>query len=197
MQVNQKKKTPIYKNDNIVESLNTIGTDVFKATTGEIGKIATDALTSVFGGPTKTSGEMAPNQVIEFGSNQQEAAPQPAPRHEAQPRPNFQMLDAETKAQIEAIRQELKALAGALKNLHQEVQTAIEQNPVSPGIYHINFYEQLRSFLKVLRMQIEDSRSWLATSNTRKKKMGYWGMFKKHGTTFGLSNERSLATAAG
>ena len=69
---------------------------------------------------------------------------------------------------------------------------------MDPGIYHVNFFERLRSILKVLREQIDDSRTWLALSAQRKqKKLGYWGMFKKHGTSFGLSNERSIATSAG
>ena len=103
----------------------------------------------------------------------------------------------QTRQQLEAVRQELKALSQSLKNLSKDVQAAIETSPVSPGIYHINYYDQLRIFIHVLRLQIEDSRVWLQMSVGRKKKLGYWGMFKKHGTTFGLSNERSLATAAG
>mgnify|MGYP001592197026 FL=1 len=95
------------------------------------------------------------------------------------------------------IRAELKSLMASLKNLNKEVQNAVTQEVVNPGVYHVNFYEQLRNFIKVLRQQIEDSGAWLASFNTRKKKMGYWGMYKKHGTTFGLSNERSLATSAG
>ena len=105
--------------------------------------------------------------------------------------------DIAIKQQLEAIRQELKALAVSMKGFHQEVQKAVETPIAEPGIYHVNFFERLRSLIKLLREQIEDGRSWLALWNTRKKKMGYWGMFKKHGTSFGLSSERSIATQAG
>ena len=81
--------------------------------------------------------------------------------------------------------------------LSTEIHKAVAEVPVDPGIYHVNFYEKLKAVLKTLREQIDDSRSWLTLHQSRKKKMGYWGMFKKHGTTFGLSNERSIATSAG
>ena len=195
-----KKKSISYTNDNILEQLRSVSSDVPASTIDAATKIGTDVLTSIFGGAPQM-GELRPNEAISLGEPQVVEVEQPivhAPRlevHEA--KPNVSELDMQTKQQVEAIRVELKAIAQSLKGLHQEVQTAVETAPVDPGIYHINFYEQLKSFLKLLRVQIEDSRSWLHASNSRKKKLGYWGMYKKHGTTFGLSNERSLATSAG
>jgi hypothetical protein len=47
-------------------------------------------------------------------------------------------------------------------------------------------------------MKIEDGRAWLETfAKRKKKKLGYWKMYKKHGTTFGLSHERTIATQTG
>jgi hypothetical protein len=194
----QKKKSITYTNDNILEQLRSVSSDVPASTIDAATKIGTDVLTSIFGGAPQM-GELRPNEAIQLGEPQVEVEPVVrAPRvevHTAQP--NVSELDMQTKQQIEAIRVELKAIAQSLKGLHQEVLTAVETAPVDPGIYHLNFFEQLRSFLKLLRVQLEDSRSWLSASNSRKKKLGYWGMYKKHGTTFGLSNERSLATSAG
>lgn len=199
MQSSSKKKQVSYKNDNFLEALKSVPGGVSSAAAQEVSKISGDIVTALLGGTPASSGELAPNQVIEFGARQQEQAPQPAAqiRTEVHRMPDMTVLEQQTKEQITAIREELKALAKSLKTLHQEVQSAISQEPVDPGIYHINFYDQLRSFLEVLRQQLDDSRSWLATFNTRKKKVGYWGMYKKHGTTFGLSSERSIATAAG
>jgi hypothetical protein len=198
MQSAQKKKSVTYKNENVLEALGSIPGSIGTQTTQEVGKIGTDIFTALLGGMPK-SGNLEPNQAIEFGQPHVESAPQPVsiPRMEAQPRPNVTELEAQTREQIQVIREELKALAKSLKSLNQEVQTAISEEPVNPGIYHMNFYDQLRSFISVLRQQVEDSRSWLSTFNSRKKKVGYWGMYKKHGTTFGLSSERSLATSAG
>lgn len=201
-QSTQKKAQIGYTNDNILEQLREVSADVPKTALDVAGKIGTDVITSIFGGTTQMSGELRPNEAIQLGemspvASTGEKAPQIHARVDLQPRPSAQIIESQTRQQIEAIRQELKAIAASLKGLRQEVATAVESAPVDPGIYHINFYEQLRSFLHVLRVQIEDSRSWLHASNSKKKKMGYWGMYKKHGTTFGLSNERSLATSAG
>ncbi len=198
MQAAQKKPIGSYKNDNVLETLGSIPSSIGTNTAAEVGKIGTDIVSALLGGIPK-SGDLEPNQVIEFGQQKAEQQPQPIsmPRLEVQPRPNMTEIEAQTRQQIEAIRQELKALSKSIKGLNQEVQAAVSQEPVDPGIYHMNFYEQLRSFIAVLRQQIEDSRSWLATFNSRKQKKGYWGMYKKHGTNFGLSSERSLATSAG
>lgn len=196
IQGSQKKKQTHYKNDNVLEALGSVPTSVGSNTVAEFGKIGSDIVSSLLGGMPK-SGELQPNQTIEFNEKTPEPVAVQPIRHEVQHRPNADKIDMETRQQLEMIRAELKSLMASLKNLHNEVSSAVSSEVVNPGIYHLNFYEQLRTFIKVLRQQVEDSRTWLASFNTRKKKMGYWGMYKKHGTTFGLSNERSLATSAG
>lgn len=199
IQIATKKKQTHYKNDNVLEALGSVPSSVGTNMASEVSKIGADIVTSLIGG-TPRSGDLQPNQTIEF-DKKPEATPEAIPVHpvrtETMHRPNVDIIEMETKKQLDAIRTELKALIISLKNLHNEVSTAVSQEVVHPGVYHLNFYEQLRTFIHVLRQQVEDSRSWLASFNTRKKKMGYWGMFKKHGTTFGLSSERSLATSAG
>jgi len=192
-----KKRLPQYTNDSILESLRSVTSGVGKTVTNDVvGKVGSDALASLFGNLPR-SRDLGANQELGFGPLR-EKEPRLAVRP---PEINLEPLrrdeQAKLKYQIDAVRQELKALSASLKNLHQEVQTAIEQTPVQPGVYHLNFYERLRVIIKILRQQVEDSRSWLALWTNRKKKMGYWGLFKKHGTQFGLSSERSLATSAG
>lgn len=192
---NQKKHVN-YANDNeILKSLRGIGGNVVKTSGDTISKISTDVLTSLFGALPKT-GELKANEPIEF-------APERAPVPQIARRPDIlrpvavSVTEMNLRQQIDAVRVELKGIVASLKNLHQDVEKAISEVPVDPGIYHVNFFARLRSFLKLLREQIDDSQTWLNLSTGRKKKMGYWGMYKKHGTTFGLSNERSIATAAG
>ncbi len=194
-----KKKQAHYKNDNLLETLGSIPSGVTSTTVTEFGKIGGEIANALIGSLGK-SGELKPNQEITFGGEQPAETPeQPRiqPMVEFRPRPDHTAAEQETRQQLEAVRAELKALIASLKNLHQEVQTAVSQDVVQPGIYHVNFYEQLRTFIKVLREQVEDSRTWLSAFTTRKKKLGYWGMYKKHGTTFCLSSERTLATSAG
>lgn len=193
-----KNKPVNFKNDNVLEQLRGVSSDVVVNTATMATSIGETIFSSLVGSNLPASGELQPNQTLELGTQVQEVAkPQmEAPKMEVS-NTSLDAITEQTRQQLEAVRQELKALSQSLKNLSQDVQSAIETTPVTPGIYHINYYDQLRTFIHVLRQQIEDSRVWLSMSVGRKKKLGYWGMFKKHGTTFGLSNERSLATAAG
>ena len=196
-QQNQPKKPQTPHNDSILESLRNLGSGVGKTVAKDVtGKIASDALSSLFGTPPKSQGELRPNNAVNFG---RERMPFPGFRRPemrarepfvAQPEPHL-------KEQIDAVRTELKALAASIQNLNTDIQRSITEVPVDPGIYHKNFFERLRLSLKMLREQIDDSRSWLSLYSNRKQKKGYWGMYKKHGTSFGLSNERTMATQAG
>lgn len=190
-----KKQPAARTNDSIIESLRTLGSGVGKTVVKDVaGKVASDALSSLFGALPK-QGELKPNQPIDVRA---ERGPMPAFRRSEVNRPPVVRLEeVNLKHQIEAVRQELKALAASLKTLNLEVQKAVAEIPVAPGVYHLNFFEHLRSILRVLREQIDDSRTWLALHTARKQKKNYWGMFKKHGTSFGLSSERTLATQAG
>ena len=198
------KKQPQSKaaNDSILESLRGLSAGVGQTVAKDVaGKVAADAFASLFGALPK-QGELKPNQAVDMKpdrfAGRQERAPFPQFRRpEVQRPPMVHVEEAGLKQQIEAIRAELKALAASVKSLNMEVQKAVIEAPVAPGVYHLNFFEKLRSFLQILRQQIDDSRTWLSMQNNRKQKKGYWGMYKKHGTTFGLSNERSLATSAG
>jgi hypothetical protein len=195
MNTQQPKKKPIiYANDNVLESLRDVGAGVAKTVASDVvAQSATDALSALFGGPIPRQGEQPREQQV----GGEALTPQ---IHRQEVRPSMPMVKAEEqgiKEQIEAVRAELKALAASIKNLNQDIQKAVVEVPVDPGIYHLNFFDRLRTILKLMREQIDDSRAWLGMSANRKKKMGYWGMFKKHGTTFGLSHERNLATQAG
>ena len=191
---NQKKKPVQYVNDNILESMRGISSSVGKTVVKDVaGQIGLDMIQTLFQTP-QTRNERPMYQ------EQPEAHTEQAPRM-----PTFvesmQMRESadarEVKRQIDEVRQELKLLVASVKKVHQELDKAVTETPVDPGIYHLNFYEQLKNFLRMMRQQVEDSGSWLSAFQSRKKKKGYWGMYKKHGTTFGLSNERSLATSAG
>lgn len=200
------KKPAAYTNDSILEALRDLSGGVGKTVTKDVvGKVATDAFTSILGAPSMQQGELKPNQTITIPDRQ--TAPEPRPerfyppfmRPEARPvaRPVIREDQQKLAQQIESVRQELKAIASSIQSLNKDIGKAVMEVPVNPGIYHANFFERLKSVLKILREQIDDSRSWLGMQSNRKKKKGYWGMYKKHGTTFGLSNERSIATSAG
>lgn len=192
-----KKPQPRQLNDSILESLRSLGSGVGRTVAKDVtGKVASDALSSLFGTPMRRQGDLTPNTPVDMRA---ERTPFPAFRRpEVRPRTPFvAQEEPHLKEQIEAIRAELKALASSIKNLSSDIQKTVIEVPVAPGIYHKNFFERIRSMLQILREQVDDSRTWLSLYNRRKQKRGYWGMYKKHGTQFGLSNERTLATQAG
>ncbi len=100
---------------------------------------------------------------------------------------------------VDEIMHELRKLISSSKILQvQFAETTMDNPPAEVGTYHVNFFEWLLSVIKVARERVEDSSMWLTAINAKSsKKTGYWGMFKKHGTTFGLSHERSVATQTG
>ena len=201
------KRPKTFTNDSVLEALRDLSGGVGKTVARDVaGKVSEDALASLFGSPVKQQGDLRPNEpiVMPDKSARPDSRPErfypPFMRPEVRPVPRMPVPKEDPQKlgqQIEAVRAELKALAASIQSLNTEIKKAVSEVPVDPGIYHVNFFERLRSILKVLREQIDDSRSWLTMHQSRKKKMGYWGMFKKHGTSFGLSNERSLATSAG
>lgn len=197
-QTQAKAKPKLYANDSILEALRSVGSGVTQAVGKDVmSKGTSDVLAALLGQTPKTSGTLTENQAINFRKPERQSSPAPIRREEA-PRQSLSDVDTmKVKGELAAVRQELKALSDSIKAFHQEVQKAASDVPVNPGVYHVNFLERLRSILKILKEQIDDSRSWLNLTTNRKQKKQYWGMYKKHGTKFGLSSERTLATQAG
>ncbi|MDO8620823.1 MAG: DUF5660 domain-containing protein [Candidatus Levybacteria bacterium] len=104
----------------------------------------------------------------------------------------------ETKAQIQQIIVELKKLVESSEELRTEFrEITVEQRVAKPGKYHQSFFEWMLVTIRQARAKVEDSKAWLSMFKSKKAKKEYWSMFKKHGTTFGLSNERVVATQVG
>ncbi|OGG01810.1 hypothetical protein A2Z33_00940 [Candidatus Gottesmanbacteria bacterium RBG_16_52_11] len=193
----QNKKKQFVINDSILESLRSLGSGVGRTLAKDVaGKIAADAARSVVG--QASQGELKANRPVEIpvgreipGFYRPEAI-RPEIRLPYRP-----VIENGLERKIEGVRIELAQLAKSMASLNLEVQKAVSEIPVNPGVYHLSFFERLRTMLVEIRKNIDDSRTWLATWHTRKSRMRYWGMYKKHGTSFGLSHERSVATQAG
>lgn len=100
----------------------------------------------------------------------------------------------ELQQKIQEIMAELKKLAATSKELQSQFrEVAVEQAPVNPGKYHENFMEWMLITIRTIRQRVEDSGQWLQAMSSKKDKKGYWSMFKKHGTMFGMSGERSVS----
>ena len=73
----------------------------------------------------------------------------------------------------------------------------MEQTTENTGTYHQNFFEWMLHMIRQAKEKVEDSEAWLNVSKGKGSKKGYWNMFKKHGTSFALSSEQSVATQVG
>lgn len=105
--------------------------------------------------------------------------------------------DHEIRVRVEEILVEIKRLTDSSQELATQFKDVIvETQIVKPGKYHQNLLEWMYSLVKTARIRIEESVGWMSAMHSKKDKK-YWAMFKKHGTTFGLSNERGVATQVG
>ncbi len=109
-----------------------------------------------------------------------------------------QKIYQETNMVLQRLKEQVTILEKSNKGLVAEMsKVKVQQIPEKSGIYYIRFLEWLLTVVHQMRMKVEDGRTWLVSFTQKKKKMGYWKMYKKHGTTFGLSQERSLASQTG
>ncbi|HSW47715.1 MAG TPA: DUF5660 family protein [Candidatus Saccharimonadales bacterium] len=102
------------------------------------------------------------------------------------------------QSQIQQLRLEIQALASSIKVLKMEfAQVTTEQSVANVGIYQENFLEWMIKQIRAAREKVDNSSACLNISKNKQSKKGYWGMFKKHGTSFAMSNERGVATQVG
>lgn len=107
----------------------------------------------------------------------------------------------ELSAKVTEIVNELKRLVSTSKTLEIEFKGITTQHQITKtGKYYVSFFEWMLTVIKQARMKVEDSGAWLAaTKGKHAKKGSYWKNSdeKVGGTSFSLSNERTVATQTG
>ncbi len=105
----------------------------------------------------------------------------------------------ETKARIQEILIEIKKLTSSSKELTIEFKDVekLDTIPAGAGKYHTNFVEWVLSMIITARKRVESAVNWTQALKGKKNQKQYWSLFKKHGTSFGLSGERVVATQVG
>jgi len=212
-----KTKTQKQKNQNLVdqnpiEIIKGVGSSVVDSVVDDFGKKGINSLWEQMLGAQKpeesknqSSGDLEEGREIRFTKKRKET-----PQEFIEPgidyrreiidvgkrvdRENTQVLNAK----ITEILSELKKITATSREIAVEFkEVTIEQRIESPGEYHVTFFQWMLTLIKSAREKIEDSGTWLNVMKSKKGQKNYWNMFKKHGTTFGLSNERVIATQAG
>lgn len=210
-QKTKKQKNRTYFDANPIEA---IGRGVASSLASDFGKgMVHDLWDQMLGNYEDTSnrGDLVAGQEIDLRAvsarkKQVEQAPQPF----VEPGIDYrrEILHVEKKVakensqvietKIQEIIIELKRLTETSKILQAEFREVTTESRIETvGKYHLSFFEWVLSMVRGARLKVEDAGSWLAVTYAKKKKRGYWQMFKKHGTTFGLSHERVVATQTG
>lgn len=211
----QKAQNKTFIDQNPIESFKGIGQAVLDST-ADLGRDAvTDLWAQLLGGEKNSqkdefAGDLSEGEEIDFKAIGKKKSTEKSKFNDIEPAIDYrrEILQKETqvvrenaqvlKVKIEEILAELKKITATSAELAIEFkEITLEQRIEKPGDYHLNFFQWMLSVVKSARMKIEDSRAWLSVMKSKKSKRNYWAMFEKHGTTFGLSNERVVATQTG
>ncbi len=86
----------------------------------------------------------------------------------------FDARQKQVKEEIDKLRIELKALSMEVAAFHKEIEitlmTEVGSQPGMEGKYYLNFFQQLRAFIMLLRQKIRSARTWASTAGQKKKK---------------------------
>lgn len=193
---------------NFLEALTGLSRSAVDEAKIQITKAITDDIPAALGLPAGRqafSGTLRPNES--FSIEDLKAAEKQGERQAEgrfsnrleQERLVFLRSENNKNTQIQQILSEIAQLAKSVGEFGKEVEVATLQAPINPGIYHSNFFAQLRRFMLDLKKQVAESKHWLATANARaaKQKGYFWGQAQKSGTKFLLSSERYMVTTTG
>ncbi len=86
----------------------------------------------------------------------------------------FDARQKQVKEEIDKLRHELKALSQEVSAFHKEIEltlmTEVGSHPGMDGKYYLNFFQQLRAFIMLLRQKIKSARTWASAAGQKKKK---------------------------
>lgn len=201
------KRRPSLPADSFLEALRDLGSGVVDSVAHDVvGGVTEEAVDQLTGRKTNTPKTNQTLQPGEWAEVEQEAWEkekiEPFQREfgqiQQQERLLFKQSEQNNQLQIRGILEELKKLVASTETLAEEVEVAVQQAPVDPGVYHLSFFEKLRQTIILFKRQIEDSSTWLAAFNQKAKKHNYyWGQVRKSGTKYLLSQDRYMSTQAG
>lgn len=207
---NAKKKKSQPTGDSFVEQLKSIGSSAVDSVKKDVVKGTAQTIFDQLIGSAKSGqapSKDAPDQSFYENwvkDREQKAADEArtderlkAAHKQSQEKVLFSFADESVKKEINEIRQELAMLVKSMGKVEQEIDNAIMQNVVDGGVYHVNFFKNLKAWIKFMQKSMNDASAWLQMSSGRGKKSYYWGQAQKSGTKFSMSSEHSVVRNAG
>lgn len=210
-QAKKPTKNKVLVDLNPIEQIKGLGSDVIKSASNDlVVGVARSIVDQIFNTPKNpnqpTAGqnaEIKPNQSVQsVNLTESEIRKDERQRIELFKRqteaPIFSYRKVEISRQIQEIQLEIKRIISTSREVEITIANAVLQPlPERPGEYHLSFFELILKLIKDARLKVEESKTWLSLFISKKKCRNYWSMFKKHGTSFGMSNERSVAMSSG
>lgn len=205
----KKKNQNIATRQNVLESLKDLGGSATGQTTDFLKSTSEDFLRELLGlspHKVKRSGELSvgePVQMNDVLSGREENLQKERKQihfestllsEEAE---SSRKKNSELTAELQAIMLEIKKVAESAQNLAEVTQASMISAPVEPGIYHLNFFENILEFLQSFRKRIDLAATWLQSANKRAEKKNYWNTYKKKGSSFLLAPDHYSQRSAG
>lgn len=206
-----KQKTPAVRSDGFVENIRDMGGSVVKSLKNDVLKGTAQSIFDQLLGTTtsknipknenpldqeKLEQIIAEREAAAYEAGQAEAAP----KHVSSLKESqvlFSFADEKLKQEINGVRSELALLIKTMGKVEKQVELAIMDNVTETGVYHLNYFQKLKSWIIFMRKSLEDASLWLATSKGRKGKGYYWNQVSKSGTKYSMSQERAVQMGAG
>ena len=197
--------------NNFVESVRDMGTSVVNSLKNDVVKGTAQSIFDQLLGSTKTG--QAPDSSVNPAANLEaiiaereqlaakEAREQERAFHVHKQKESqvlFSFADEKVRKEIEGVRSELAMLVKTMGKVEKQIENAIMDNVTDAGVYHLNYFQKLKTWIIFMRKSLEDSSSWLGMSAGRGKRKAYfWGQVQKSGTKYSMSSERNVQMGAG
>lgn len=206
----QKSQAKSTTNNSFVESMRDMGGSVMKSLKNDVVKgtaqsIFDQLLGSAKSAQTKDLSTENPLDLEAIIAQREEQAAQEARQSERafQKHKNqeskvlFSYADESLRREIDGVRQELQMLVASMSKVEQQIEHAMLDNIVEGGVYHLNYFQKLKTWIKFMRKSLEDGSAWLQLSSGRKSKGYFWTQSDKSGTKYSMSSERNVQMGAG
>ena len=207
----QKPATKSTLNNSFVESMRDMGGSVMKSLKNDVIKGTAQSIFDQLLGSAKTGAvPTTPDQVINpdlekyIVEKENQAAEDAKLKerafhvHKAQEsKVLFSYADENLRREIDGVRQELQMLVASMGKVEAQIEAAMMDNIVDGGLYHLNYFQKLKTWIIFMRKSLEDSSAWLQLSSGRKSKGYFWTQEAKSGNKYSMSSERNVQMGAG
>lgn len=204
-----KTSTKANVNNSFVESMRDMGSSVMKSLKNDVVKgtaqsIFDQLLGSAQSGQAPDLNQGGPDLGAFIAERERQAAEQAKMQerafhtHKAQEtKVLFSHADESLRKEINGVRQELQMLVASMGKVEQQIEQAMMDNIVDGGLYHLNYFQKLKTWIRFMRKSLDDGGAWLQMSSGRKSKGYFWTQEAKSGNKYSQSSERNVQMGAG